>query len=561
VEKFKSLLDKTNNYISKNKLIYLSAIAIVFIICIPFMQKGFIISEDWEYHMARIQSITDSLKLGIFPVKIHHSMATTYGYASGIFYPNLFLYFPAILNMITSNIIISYYIFIAVMLFIMFTIVYKSLLSVTDDRKISILGTALIMLSKALILNLHDRFALGEFLGYIFITPIIAGLYNYVHKDFNKPYLLVIGFLGVLNTHIITTFICTAFSILYFIINIKSTIKNPKKLLKLFLCIIIVLAMSIAFWAPLIEQYFVQDLKLTEPWTDIAEDTYTVVELLGIHKYSIGIVITMCIPFIMYALFDKNISNKNGMKQMAILGLIIMSLMPLNVFWDYTQAVTNTIQFKWRLIGISTIVLIIPTIMFIKEYAENNKIKVDYIIIPILIVTYIVAIINIYSVSHGKPTVKLDYLNTILNKTDASLGGGKEYLPLETRLSYLLFPNTVKTDIGTEYLIEKSGLSCKFYIPENLNIKAVDVPFIYYKGYTANITTKDNQIIPLNLYKDETTGIVKVFIPDGLSGEVSVWYNRTIIQETSYIISFFSDIGIVGFYILYKIKNKKKLLT
>ena len=71
------------------------------------MQDKTSIADDYLFHYARIQSITDSLKQGIFPVKIHFPMANTSGYGCGFFYPNLFLYIPAIINLFISDIGLS----------------------------------------------------------------------------------------------------------------------------------------------------------------------------------------------------------------------------------------------------------------------------------------------------------------------------------------------------------------------------------------------------------------------------------------------------------------------
>ena len=256
-------LDNLKNYLNSNKNFLFIFIFVLFMLCLPLMQYKINVADDYLFHFSRIQSITDSLKQGIFPVKVHYNMANTCGYGTGLFYPNLFLYIPAIINCFINNIGLSYKLFLVIILSALFFISYISVKAVIKDSKTALLSTILIMCSNALMLNLYNRTALGELLGLVFITPIVCGLYNYIHDDFDKPYILAIGFLGVANSHLITTLICIIFAILYFLINIKSSIKNPKKLLKLVLTAIIVTLISTSFWLPMLEQLSAQTFKLS----------------------------------------------------------------------------------------------------------------------------------------------------------------------------------------------------------------------------------------------------------------------------------------------------------
>lgn len=144
------------------------------------------------------------------------------------------------------------------------------------------------MLSKALSLHIYQRFALGEFLGTIFIAPVISGMYDYIHKDFKKPYLLILGFFGLINSHILTTVICVIFCIIYFVCNPKKSIfENPKKFKKLAFCTIFVLMFTAYFWLPMLEAFTSQVFNFTNTWTDITKFKYDIPNLFGFnHRYT-----------------------------------------------------------------------------------------------------------------------------------------------------------------------------------------------------------------------------------------------------------------------------------
>lgn len=549
-------LNKLKDHI-KNKKNFLFIFALVlFMLCLPLMQYKVSVADDYLFHFSRIQSITDSLKQGIFPVKVHYDMANTCGYGTGLFYPNLFLYIPAIINLFINNIGLSYKLFLVIILSTLFFMSYISVKAVTKNSKTALLSTLLIMCSNGLMLNLYDRTALGELLGFVFITPIICGLYNYVHDDFDKPYILAIGFLGVANAHLITTLICIIFSVLYFLINIKSSIKNPKKFLKLILTAIIVILISTSFWLPMLEQLFEQTFKLSKPWTHIKDDAYYPIDLFGTGKFSIGIIITICIPLILYGILDKEISK--AQKLFAIFAVFFMFLMLFSPFWKLTNDYSNIIQFKWRLLGITTILSCISISIFAKHYSDKLNIKFDYLFAIIAIAATVVCIIHMNDVVNNHDDYKSEYISTILYTIPESIGGGQEYLPVETDYDYLLKNAfVVSTNTGAKTAIAKEDFKGTFVLEDYYNATSVEVPFVYYLGYVSNITTPSGEIIPLEVKKSDN-GLLKVIIPEGVHGIVNVWYDGTHIQEISYIISLSTILIVIISFAIYKLKKYKK---
>ena len=96
-------MNKIKDFFKENKFILTIFIITIFILILPNLHKDLVIGDDYIYHTARIQGIADSLKNGVFPIKINSTMANSFGYASSTFYPDLFLYIPAII-MILFNI-------------------------------------------------------------------------------------------------------------------------------------------------------------------------------------------------------------------------------------------------------------------------------------------------------------------------------------------------------------------------------------------------------------------------------------------------------------------------
>ena len=543
MEKIKKILDE-------NKVIILIAFFVVFTLSLPIMQKNLVVGDDYDYHISRIQSIEQMLRKCVFPVKVHTPLANTYGYGSGLFYSNLFLYIPAIICLFGVGLVSSYKIFIILMLSVMFFITYISIKNITEENKSALIGTMIIMLSRVLILNLYHRFALGEFLGYIFIVPVISGMYDYVYKEFKKPYLLFIGFVGLIHTHLISTLICIVFCLLYFLLNIKSTIKDLKKLLRLVLTAILVAIVTCSFWLPMCEAWTTQTYMFSLPWTNIGADEFRLIDLFGTERYSIGMVITLFMPLIIYGICDKNISKKT---KTFILWLILFIVLIVNFsFWKYTNKVSNIIQFKWRLLGIITVLSAITISLIVKEYSEKLNIKLEFIMCGILIISMYFSI-EFMNFDNAIGYIKsAEEIQTEMYSLPTSIGGGKEYLPLEVNYEELKNPNQAISNLEEKIEIKKDNLKCEFEYKGDSTW--IEIPYIYYKGYKANLEKMSGEIINLEIDKSER-GLVKVKTDDIPNGKIVVWYDGTMLQKVSYVISL---IGIITCIIIlirrYKIK-------
>lgn len=79
---------KRNEVHIRNILILL---VIIFIVYAPHLQEGLFRGADDPFHLFRIFSLANSIKNGVFPVKVHSLMCYGTGYGVGFGYSNLFL--------------------------------------------------------------------------------------------------------------------------------------------------------------------------------------------------------------------------------------------------------------------------------------------------------------------------------------------------------------------------------------------------------------------------------------------------------------------------------------
>ena len=531
-------MNKIKNYLLEREYLIIIFVITLFILLLPNFHKDLVIGDDYIYHLARIQTMSDSIKSGVFPIKINGTLANGFGYASSMFYPDLLLYIPSLLMVLFSiSVITAYKIFIGLFLAFTFWIFYKSFFHMTKNRYAALFGTIFLMLSRVMYMSLYMRFALGEFLGFTFILPALVGIYDYLYNDFKSPQYLIIGFVGLLNCHLITGIIVLVFCIIIFLINIKISIQNPKRLLKLLESAILVLLVSSFFWIPMVEQLMTQKYKLSVPWTNIGDNDYTILDFLGNEKNSIGFSIVLSMPFVLYGLINKKF-ERHG-KQYLLYFAIISSILVCPIIWKRFSNQLNIIQFRWRLLGIiTTLYALSITCLFnnvIKDYSTDNVEKILLIISSVLI---FLMMNNYYYKDSINNRVTRENIYSSIYTNIHSLGGGSEYLPVEiTDVNDLYEMNTNIAYAGDKKIEGNKNPNSSFtFYKKDIEEENIIVPFTYYYGYVANIKTENGDIYPLEVLKDNN-GLVKVKIPKEFEGEVRVWYNGTRIQKISFLIS------------------------
>lgn len=541
--------------LEKNKFIIIIFICTIFILVLPNLHQDLVIGDDYVYHTARLQGIADSLKNGVFPIKINSTMANSFGYASATFYPDFFLYIPAVMMIIFNmNIIMAYKIFIFLYLSFTFIVFYKSFYYLTKNKYSAIFGTIFLMLSRILCMSLYYRFTLGEFLGFTFILPAIVGMYDYVYNDFKKPQFLIIGFFGLINTHLISGLIVLCFSIVFFIFNIKVTIKSPKRFLKLCGCALLVLLMSAFFWAPMIEQLLAQTLRLTDPWIYIADHDYSLFDYFANDSTGIGFTILLTLPIMIYALVNHKF-DKYG-KIYFWCYIIFSAVLVCPLFWNIFGKQLNVIQFRWRLLGtITTIYAISLTFLFQNNLKNYSDEKIEKIIILVEIILIFFTINNYYIDNRVNNRIPYINLNAEIISSKFSLGGGYEYLPIEMNDGLEVYKlNTNNAYIGEEQEVVEglkyANLHYEFTYNKDTGNDVI-IPFVYYYGYSANIKTDTGEVYPLEVSK-AYNGMVKIKLNEGQKGKVSVWYNGTKTQKISFLISITTIVMTIGVLILKK---------
>lgn len=502
----------------------------------PYFWKGTYEGLDSGYHLARIESLADMLRSGIFPVKLHSSLCYGYGYGTGFFYPNFFLYFPAILVALGADLGIAAKLLFLASMIGTFLSGYYCTWKLTRNVYGAVITGAMILMSPLMINSVYYVFALGHVTAMPFIALSIVGLYLIIEND-DKPWMFIIGFWGLLLTHsitmLMTLIVCVMISLLYCI----KILKNKNILKKLIISVIITTGLTTAYWLPLLEQYSVQKYKISQPWTVASENVPGIDVFMAVQNgpgIIVGISLLICILYTIWRVLKKQISKIDII--LTGIAFLLSIVATSQFFWNTFESVFDFIQYPFRLFYLVTV------LVFIELGIILSRIKISRWLMVAL--TAAILIVNA-----GYIKVSLGYIfngtreyfdDRKITDEVAGIGSGQEWLPVDCSGSN--FNESAKAfaddSSGADGTKEKNYTQYNVYVL--LDKVYYDMPYTYYYGYKAELTEEDGTVTQLKVGRSvDKDGKLRVYLPEGKNGigVINVKYEMTSIQKISYVIT------------------------
>lgn len=534
--KFKN--EKTINVL---KFLFI-ALGITIFANIPYIQKGAVWGDDITYHLNRILSISEGLKNGQFPILIHSEILDGFGYGNPLFYPELFLYLPALLINIGLSISISYKIFIFVITFLTVILTYYSADRIFKNKLISWNITLIYTLATYRLGDIFVRAAIGEFLAFTFLPLIIAGLYEIIFGENKKWWLICFGIFGIVNSHALSFILTISLIIVICLINIRRIIKDKKRIINLVLAGVISILLSLSFLLPYIEQKnsntFYMDLVIGG--STLYDNDSTIQDLFkndlkgNAFDFSKGILL-MLFPLLIFKCKDINYKKDTFLIQILVLGFIT-AIMTTEFFPWIHLPFLSILQFPYRISILTSLLLSFVSGFIIYEVFENKK---DMQTLMTFLILLIVGL-QLSNVETNKNNLTIEQ---ILSGDNAQVIGNQEYLPEKYNRDIKYVCNLDTQEIPIEFSRENSKI--EFNVSESdLNFR-YHIPLTYYKGYTAYVETTDGNKTNVKTENNPSNGNVIISSEEKISGRVVVKYKITIIQLISFILTSITLIGLI----------------
>lgn len=564
--------NRLTSFSPKFRLVCLALFSIIFLSNLPLLMDPLVTTGDLYFHLARIQGLADGLSSKMLPVRIMPGLANGNGYASSIFYGDLFLYFPAVLRLIGFSLQSCYKFFLFSINTITVFISYFCFLSIFKNELYSLTVTALYVLSPYRLLDIYTRGAVGEYSAMVFLPLIIYFMfevYNLRPSDPHYKRLILpglIGFSGIILSHVISCALVAILVLVTCLLSIKKTLR-PATFTLLTKTALLTVAVCLWFLLPFVDYYFSHELRVNTLPADVfsfvshciyplqlfdilphadGQSLSLLYGLAGDYYFSLGLPLLFSLGCFIYCSvvfpsLNKDSFFKAGWSLLAV-GLI-STCMATTIFPWYSICniipflgnIVSSIQFPWRFLSPSVCVLSFVGGIGI-HYLHKNQPDIFPHLFSILLVTIVFSCgsyyHDLYRTAVIMPCYDLhdiyntsNYDNNLRLQTQLSYA---EYLPASTPMndfwSYtdLLYnPNLVSAEI-----IEEHGL-CMLVYAENHSEQetSLTLPRTFYRDY--HVTTPDGiEISPITQSK---TAQIEILLPAGFSGQLELnfkvpWY-------------------------------------
>ena len=555
-------------------LCYLLILFSSIILCMPLVNSQIDITyDDGIQHICRLMGTWQSLEEGQPFAVIMSAFCNGFGYSWNIFYSPLTAFFPLIFHCIGANFTVCIKIFLWLCTFLSGITMFQFVQKVTRNNKVGIIAAIIYIFAPYRLTDMYIRNALAEYTTFVFFPLVMDGLYTLFHKKNKWGYKLTLGAVGLILTHTVITMYMAIFAFVYVLMNIRK-LKQIVIWRKLAIHVILILAITAFFWVPLLEHTLATNYEVFVPGRMERNDANFGVDILSLFFtskdnsmiYELGFVtiigLLLCVPVMKR--WKKH--KKNSIYHLYLFSLIaglVSIIISLDIFpFDMLPAIFKMLQFPFRMLTFASFFLSIVVAMNIGIIAKKIKTQ------DILIVLVACATIAIALSSHAHYLEEEFDENKLWPAIPVTENTGRvhagcatfEYLPSKAfaNLTYIKTrePGTKILEGSAQIENEhKEGSKTEFDIQYVLSTTKLELPYIYYLGYTVTLESNGNtEEIPT--YETEN-GFIGITLPVMEHGHIIVEYKGTVAMYISTSISICTVVigSLLGIGILYKKKR------
>ncbi len=561
--------NRFSKFVREEGIIFLIILIGIFLFWIPYFGQGFTDGAEVKFHYARIMTLADSLKSGIFPAKVRPSHMRLFGYGIGFFYPDLLIYPPAALIALGAGYDITVKVYLFIVTLIQALVVYRCFKELTGNKWIALLGEILVMNSAINIQNIFGGGGMPHLFAYLFIPLALCGLLRALKDEKGGYAEFAIGLTMILLTHnmIFLTFMFVM--VIIVLLHLGNIVKKPMIIVKLLGVSFVAMISTTAYWLPAMEQVSHIDFIVFH------DNAYSVTDhILSPYKLflsDIGILYSGL--FVVFAaLYVFMLVRKRKMPAdinvlLITTGIVIIFSCSRTIWLSKIGEILSFFEYTDRFEFVLSVMMTMLIVMILREAAEEfefcdgllNKGKELW---PILICAAVLVITRVFSIPGflspaGDNRIMLTY-DLITEDWQVS---GAEWLPVECEPTECKNPENARASDGSSADGFKHDNGKYFEVWVGLDREYYDMPYVYYYGYHAYLLDENENLIrELEVGEAfDDNGYVRVFTPedDESIGHIIVTYRKTSIQKLSYEVSLISAAFLCFFFCIKEILKKR----
>lgn len=370
---------------------------IAILVSVPLFTDFLSTGHDIAYHLFRIKGISEALLNGQIPVRVNTALNNGYGLINPIMYPEMWLYIPGILCAAGVSLLLSVKFFLILVNISTGLISYYSFKTLCD-KKCAMFFSIMYLMAPYRLDNLYIRFAIGEFLAMTFLPMLFVGMYQIVIGNPKRWWMAALGCTGILQSHLLSTEVSVLFTIIFLLLNLKTLLKEPGRILHGLKAVIGVLILNAWYLIPLCT-FINSKFILTDDSRYLGENGIYFSQMISAYfsangdkvigttfqDMSAGLGMVYLVGMIVLMIYSADINRENVEKKTFLFQNIVMGiiavymaswLFPWEVIYknEVLGRIFGIIQFSWRFLAFATLFLSLGMSIVWKWTYTNKKV-------------------------------------------------------------------------------------------------------------------------------------------------------------------------------------------
>lgn len=543
----------------------------------PYFTSFLKVAHDIDFHLNRILGMEGALRAGEFPIRYNDFINNGFGYLNSLAYPELFLYFPAILCVLGVSLMSSYKFLILGINIATALVGYYSFKRLFHSQRFGLLCSLLYLLNPYRLNNLFLRAAIGEALGAVFLPLLALGVYELVCRNYKKWWLTVIAATGLLQSHFLSVEISVIFVLIFIIVCIKHFFNKEGfvRIVTMLKAAASIILLNLWFLLPFLEQLLNSDYKLLNSDVPLAPLTtylyqiflsnfrvagpainYGIVEEMPL---TIGIVLAAgSFIYLYYAYIIKSVNQiqrKIG-TVCIILGAFSVymasELFPWNLvdnspLWTF---ILNPIQFPWRMLGFASLFLCIVTAIALEQLLDDDKKVVTGCMLLVSVQLALTSMDGYMTELRILLNNRDSIVRSFFNNDYYKVGSNALSKAIQTSYRQLKLDKEIQI---SEYTTYWGGLSFNFQNSSKADNKTITLPLYNYGFFRAHLDGEELPVI------QGTSNRAAITIPQNVDrGTVTIQYSGKNLYLIGDTISASFVVLCGGYYICRHVARKKR---